>query len=95
MIIEADAARIGLIVETVQEVLTVAEDRISPPQVGRGRQRIDEHAALQTRILLPPVHNVTEVIVTAEPPRGSPTPTLPPIVLVQLTAHPGRTALKP
>jgi len=34
------------------------------------------------------------VIVTAEPPRGSPTPTLPPIVLVQLTAYPGPTALK-
>jgi anti-sigma-K factor RskA len=48
-----------------------------------------------TRILLPPLHDVTEVIVTAEPPRGSPTPTLPPIVLVQLTAHPGRTALNP
>jgi len=47
-----------------------------------------------TRILLPALHNVTEVIVTAEPPRGSPTPTLPPIVLVQLTAYPGRTALK-
>ena len=47
-----------------------------------------------TRILLPPLHDVTEVIVTAEPPRGSPTPTLPPIVLVQLTAHPGPTALK-
>jgi hypothetical protein len=68
---------------------------LSPPQVGRGRQRIDESAALQTRILLPPLHNVTEVILTAEPPRGSPIPTLPPIVLVQLTAHPGRTALKP
>jgi anti-sigma-K factor RskA len=48
-----------------------------------------------TRILLPPLHDVTEVIVTAEPPRGSPTPTLPPIVLVQLTTHPGHTALKP
>lgn len=48
-----------------------------------------------TRILLPPLHDVTEVIVTAEPPRGSTTPTLPPIVLVQLSARPGRTALKP
>ncbi|MDQ6834676.1 MAG: anti-sigma factor [Actinomycetota bacterium] len=48
-----------------------------------------------TRILLPTLHDVTEVIVTAEPPRGSPTPSLPPIVLVQLTARPGRTALKP
>jgi len=47
-----------------------------------------------TRILLPPLHDITEVIVTAEPPRGSPTPTLPPIILVQLTAHPGLTALK-
>ena len=47
-----------------------------------------------THILLPALHDVTEVIVTAEPPRGSTTPTLPPIVLVQLTAHPGRTALK-
>ena len=47
-----------------------------------------------TQILLPALHNVTEVIVTAEPPRGSPTPTLPPIVLVQLAPHPGRTALK-
>jgi len=47
-----------------------------------------------TRILLPPLHDVREVIVTAEPPRGSPTPTLPPIVLVQLTAHPGPTALR-
>jgi anti-sigma-K factor RskA len=42
-----------------------------------------------TRILLPPLHDVTDVIVTAEPPRGSPTPTLPPIVLVHLPAHPG------
>lgn len=48
-----------------------------------------------TQILLPMLHDVTEVIVTAEPPRGSPTPTLPPIVIVQLTARPGRTALKP
>ena len=47
-----------------------------------------------TRIILPALHDVTEVIVTAEPPRGSATPTLPPIVLVQLTARPGRTALK-
>lgn len=47
-----------------------------------------------TRILLPSLHDVTEVIVTAEPPRGSATPTLPPIVLVQLSARPGRTALK-
>lgn len=46
-----------------------------------------------TRILLPSLHDATEVIITAEPPRGSPTPTLPPIVLVQLTAHPGPTAL--
>jgi len=37
-----------------------------------------------TRILLPPLRDVTEVIVTTEPLRGSPTPTLPPIVLVQL-----------
>lgn len=48
-----------------------------------------------TQILLPMLHDVTELIVTAEPPRGSPTPTLPPIVIVQLTARPGRTALKP
>lgn len=47
-----------------------------------------------TRILLPPLHDITEVIVTAEPPRGSTTPTLPPIVLVQLTAHRSRTALR-
>ncbi len=47
-----------------------------------------------TQILLPTLHNVTEVIVTAEPPRGSPTPTLPPIILVHLAPHPGRTALK-
>lgn len=47
-----------------------------------------------TRILLPALRDVTEVIVTAEPPRGSSTPTLPPIVLVQLSARPGRTALK-
>lgn len=47
-----------------------------------------------TLILLPALHDVTEVIVTAEPPRGSTTPTLPPIVLVQLSARPGRTALK-
>ena len=47
-----------------------------------------------TQILLPALHDVTEVIVTAEPPQGSPTPTLPPIVLVKLTARPGRTALK-
>ncbi|MHB8660228.1 MAG: anti-sigma factor [Solirubrobacteraceae bacterium] len=46
------------------------------------------------RILLPALRNVTEVIVTAEPPRGSATPTLPPIVLVQLSARPGRMALK-
>jgi hypothetical protein len=32
VIIEADAAMIGLIVETVEEVLTVAEDRIEPAQ---------------------------------------------------------------
>ena len=48
-----------------------------------------------TRILLPALHDVTEVIVTAEPPRGSSTPTLPAIVLVQLSARPGPTALKP
>jgi hypothetical protein len=48
-----------------------------------------------TRIFLPALHNVTEVIVTAEPPRGSATPTLPAIVLVQLTARPGPTAHKP
>jgi anti-sigma-K factor RskA len=48
-----------------------------------------------TQILLPALYNVTEVIVTAEPPRGSATPTLPAIVLVQLTARPGPTALKP
>ncbi len=37
-----------------------------------------------TRILLPALRDVTEVIVTTEPPRGSATPTLPPIVLVEL-----------
>lgn len=47
-----------------------------------------------SRILLPALHDVTEVIVTAEPARGSATPTLPPIVVVQLAARPGRTALK-
>lgn len=47
-----------------------------------------------TRILLPTLHDVTEVIVTAEPPQGSARPTLPPIVLVQLSARPGLTALK-
>jgi anti-sigma-K factor RskA len=47
-----------------------------------------------TRILLPPLADVTEVIVTAEPTRGSSTPTLPPIALVRLSAHPGPTALK-
>jgi anti-sigma-K factor RskA len=48
-----------------------------------------------TRILLPKLRGVTEVIVTAEPPRGSSTPTLPAIVLVQLSPRPGDTALKP
>lgn len=37
-----------------------------------------------TRIVLPPLRDVIQVIVTAEPPRGSPTPTLPPVVLVEL-----------
>jgi len=37
-----------------------------------------------TRILLPALRDVTEVIVTTEPPQGSTTPTLPPIVRVQL-----------
>ncbi len=50
-------------------------------------------ASGDTQVLLPSLHAVAEVIVTAEPPRGSPTPTLPPIVLVQLTARPGPTAL--
>jgi hypothetical protein len=48
VIIEFVAARVGLIVETVEEALTVAEDRLSSLPVGRGWQRIDEHAALQT-----------------------------------------------
>jgi anti-sigma-K factor RskA len=47
------------------------------------------------RILLPTLHNVTEVIVTAEPPRGNATPTLPAIALVHLSPRPGDTALKP
>lgn len=46
-----------------------------------------------TRIVLPSLRDVTEVIVTAEPPRGSPTPTPPFIVLVELTRA-GSTALK-
>ncbi len=46
-----------------------------------------------TRILLPPLRNITQVLVTAEPPRGSPKPTPPPIVLVQL-APPGPAPLK-
>jgi anti-sigma-K factor RskA len=37
-----------------------------------------------TRIVLPPLRDVLQVIITAEPPRGSPTPTLPPGVLVKL-----------
>ena len=37
-----------------------------------------------TRISLPPLSDVERVIVTAEPPRGSPRPTLPPLVVVRL-----------
>jgi anti-sigma-K factor RskA len=46
------------------------------------------------QIRLPALDHVTEVIVTAEPPGGSLTPSLPPIVLVQLSARPGRTGGK-
>ncbi|MDQ6805681.1 MAG: hypothetical protein M3065_12100, partial [Actinomycetota bacterium] len=49
---------------------------------------------LDTRILLPMLHDVTEVIVAAEPPRGSLHTNATPIVLVQLSERPDRTALK-
>ncbi|MDQ6777112.1 MAG: anti-sigma factor [Actinomycetota bacterium] len=42
-----------------------------------------------TRIVLPPLRDVVQVIITAEPPRGSPTPTLPPVVLVKLAPSSG------
>jgi len=40
-----------------------------------------------TRIALPPLRDVTQVILTAEPPCGSPAPTPPPVVVVALGVH--------
>lgn len=78
--------------------------RLAPPPAGRVYQAwvlLRGSLAIRTgalfsvprsgdrQVLLPSLHEVTEVIVTAEPPGGSATPTLPPVVLVALTTHAG------
>lgn len=47
------------------------------------------------KVSLPLRRDVAEVIITAEPPGGSLTPTPPPVVLVQLLGLPRRTAHRP
>ncbi len=105
----AGGARARAVVQTRAHVANLVVTRLAAPPRGRVYQAWVIRRGLpaaptgalfsvprsgDTRILLPPLHDITEVIVTAEPPRGSPTPTLPPIILVQLKAHPGPSALK-
>ncbi len=105
----AGGARARAVVQIRAHVTTLVVTRLAAPPRGRVYQAWVIRRGLpaaptgalfsvprsgDTRILLPPLHDITEVIVTAEPPRGSPTPTLPPIILVQLTAHPSPSARK-
>jgi anti-sigma-K factor RskA len=103
-------ARAHAVVQIQAHAATLILTRLTAPPTGRVYQawvvRHDSPAtptgALfsiprsgNTRILLPALNDVTEVIVTAEPPRGSATPTLPPVVLVQFTTPHRATAHTP